>query len=80
MDGAPGLRTESRSDSIPDQQMGVRAAVRRVDYLLAVPGHLGRWVAVSCTVLEATDDADDLAGLLVELFDAVMTTFRWAAG
>jgi hypothetical protein len=46
---------------------------------VAVPGRAGRWLSVSCTVLVAADDEHDLAGLLVELFDAVMTTFRWAA-
>jgi len=79
VDGAPALRTEFWAAGEPDRQMGVRAASRRVDYLVAVPGHPGRWLAVSCTVLEPADDPDDLAGLLVELFDAVMTTFRWAA-
>ncbi|MGH3874368.1 MAG: hypothetical protein ACRDSR_23185 [Pseudonocardiaceae bacterium] len=46
---------------------------RRVDYVLAVPGDLGRWVVVSFSTL----GSGDLAQLLVELFDAVMTTFRW---
>jgi hypothetical protein len=79
MDGAPAVRMESRSASDPDRSLGVRAASRRVEYLLAVPGEAGRWLAVSATVLEAEDDDEDLAGLLVELFDAVMTTFRWGA-
>jgi hypothetical protein len=77
VDGALAVRTDSRSASDPDRSLGVRAASRRVDYVLAVPGVPGRWLAVSCTVLEAEDDDHDLAGLLVELFDAVMTTFRW---
>ena len=77
IDGAPVVRTESRSASDPERSLGVRAASRRVEYLLAVPGEAGRWLAVSATILEAEDDDEDLAGLLVELFDAVMTTFRW---
>jgi hypothetical protein len=79
VDGAPGVRTESRAIGDPDQQLGVRAASRQVAYLLAAPGRPGRWTAVTCTVLEPVDDTEDLAGLLVELFDAVMTTFRWTA-
>lgn len=79
VDGAPALRTESRAAGAPERQLGIQAATRRVDYLLAVPDHPGRWLAVSCTILEAADDDEDLAGLLVELFDAVMTTFRWSA-
>ena len=77
VDDAPAVRTESRSAPDPDRSLGVRAASRRVGYVLAVPGERGRWLAVTATVLEAEDDRDDLAGLLVELFDAVMTTFRW---
>lgn len=78
LDGAPAVRTTSRSVGEPNQQMGISAASRRVDYLVAVPGRPGRWLAVSFTVLEAADDPV-LAELLVELFDAVMTTFRWSA-
>jgi hypothetical protein len=79
LDGAPGVRTESTAPPDLDSEAVVRAAARRVDYVVAVPGQPGRWLSVSCTVLEAADDEHDLAGLLVELFDAVVTTFRWAA-
>ena len=78
VDGASTLRTEARTDREEVGATGVHAASRRIGYLLAVPGAPGRWLAVSCSVLEAEDDTDDLAGLLVELFDAVMTTFRWS--
>ena len=78
IDGAPAVRTQRRAPSRPDQQFGVDAASRRIDYVLAVPGAPGRWMSVSCTVLEVAD-APDVTELLVELFDAVMTTFRWAA-
>jgi hypothetical protein len=77
VDGAPAVRSTSRSVGAPSQQMGISATSRRVDYLVAVPGRPGRWLAVSFTVLEATDDPL-LAELLVELFDAAMTTVRWA--
>jgi len=79
VDGAPAVRTESTAAAEPDGEAVLPAASRRVDYVVAVPGQPGRWLSVSCTVLEAADDEHDLAGLLVELFDAVMTTFRWAA-
>jgi hypothetical protein len=77
IDGAPGVRTESRAAGDPARQLGVEAATRQVAYVLSAPGRSGRWTTVTCTVLEAVDDTDDVAGLLVELFDAVMTTFRW---
>jgi hypothetical protein len=76
--GAPAVRTSSRSVGDPERQMGIAATSRRVDYLVSVPGRPGRWLAVSFTVLEPADDPV-LAELLVELFDAVMTTFRWSA-
>ncbi len=79
VDGAPAVRTESTVAPDADGEAVLSAASRRVDYVVAVPGRPGRWLSVSCTVLEAADDEHDLAGLLVELFDAVMTTFRWAA-
>ena len=77
IDGAPGVRTESRAAGDPARQLGVEAGTRQVAYVLSAPGRPGRWTTVTCTVLEAVDDTDDVAGLLVELFDAVMTTFRW---
>ena len=36
-----------------------------------------RWVVVSFSTLGAGDPTDEFAQLLVELFDAIMTTFRW---
>jgi hypothetical protein len=77
VDGAPGLRTERVAPSDPRDQLGVDAATRRIDYLIAVPGRPGRWLTMSCSVLEVAD-LPDLTELLVELFDAVMTTFRWS--
>jgi hypothetical protein len=79
VDGGPALRSESRAARDEIGSTGVQAGARRVEYLLPVPGSPGRWLAVSCSVLEPEDDEDDLAGLLVELFDAVMTTFRWSS-
>lgn len=75
LDGAPALRTERALPARPDAMLGVDAAARGIDYLVAVPGRPGRWLAVSFTALVVEDD--DLTELLVELFDAVLTTFRW---
>ncbi|MGH3816471.1 MAG: hypothetical protein ACRDRE_01680, partial [Pseudonocardiaceae bacterium] len=60
-----------------DAEPGVEHASRRVDYLLPVPADPDRWVIVSFSTLGAGDPTDDFAQLLVELFDAIMTTFRW---
>jgi hypothetical protein len=78
VDGAPAVRTERTAAADREQQLGVDAGSRRIDYLIAVPGRPGRWLTMSCSVLEVTD-APEISELLVELFDAVMTTFRWDA-
>ena len=77
LDGAPGLRREHTRAGRPGSQLGVEAASRRTEHVLAVPGAPGRWLTISCTVLEVAD-APDLTDLLVELLDAVLTTFRWS--
>jgi hypothetical protein len=52
----------------------------RVDYHLPVPGDPGRLVVVTFTTAGGGDPRDDVAELLVDLFDAVMTTWRWSEG
>lgn len=59
----------------PDRQV----ASRRVDYYLAIPGEPLDWAVASCSVLEI-EQAPELAPILVDLFDAIMTTWRWSAG
>lgn len=76
--GAPAVRTERTAAADREQQLGVDAGSRRIDYLIAVPGRPGRWLTMSCSVLEVAD-APEITELLVELFDAVMTTLRWDA-
>ena len=73
--GTPGTRTEHVAAA--DVEQGVEYASRRVDYVLPVPADLERWVVVSFSTLGAGDPTDEFAQLLVELFDAIMTTFRW---
>ena len=52
-------------------------ASRRVEYTVAVPGTGERWLIVVFSTLGDGDPAGGFADLLVELFDAMMTTFRW---
>ncbi len=70
-----GTRTEHVATADPEQ--GLDYASRRVDYVLAVPADPDRWVIVSFSTLGSGDPDDEFAQLLVELFDAIMTTFRW---
>jgi hypothetical protein len=75
--GAFGARAHSIAP--PDRAEDIPFASRRVDYVLPVPGDADRWVLVSFAAIGAGDPQDELADLAVELFDAIMSTFRWTA-
>lgn len=75
IDGAMGMRTERVAP--PDPDNGIDYGSRRVDYVLSVPGDARRWLLVAFSALGAGDPDDKFAKLLVELFDAIMSTFRW---
>jgi hypothetical protein len=76
VDGAVGVRTERVAP--PDPASGIDFGSRRVDYVISVPGDARRWLLVAFSALGAGDPDDKFAELLVELFDAIMSTFRWA--
>jgi hypothetical protein len=73
--GAPAARTE-RTEG-PDESREIEYASRRVDYVVAVPGDPDRYLAVAFSTFGGGNPDDELARLLVELFDAMMTTWRW---
>ncbi|MGH3720369.1 MAG: hypothetical protein ACRDRI_16300 [Pseudonocardiaceae bacterium] len=73
VDVAGTVATRAEHLAAADAERGVEHESRRVDYVLSVPADPDRWVVVSFSTL----GSGDLAQLLVELFDAVMTTFRW---
>ncbi|MFF0007995.1 hypothetical protein ACFYQT_31790 [Streptomyces tibetensis] len=77
IDGATGFRTEGVAQ--PDTDKDVEFASRRVEYLLQIPNSTPpAWLTISfSTVADGRPDGD-MADLLVDLFDAVMTTFRWS--
>jgi hypothetical protein len=75
VNGADGLRAERTAGPSPEHD--VDFASRRVDYILPVPGRPSRWLAVAFSTLGGGSPEDDIAILLAELFDAVMSTFRW---
>ena len=77
VDGCPGARLESAAPA--ETILGMAAASRRVDYLLPVPGQPGQWLIVTFAAAGESDPPGAFAGLLVELFDSIMLTFRWAA-
>jgi hypothetical protein len=75
IDGASGVRTEELMAGNPDAELSY--ASRGVKYVLPMPGVSGRWLLVMFATPGAADPAGKLADLLVELFDAIMGTFRW---
>lgn len=50
---------------------------RGIDYFIPTPDGHG-WATVAFSTLVVEDEGEDVTPLLVDLFDAVMTTFRWA--
>ncbi|MFF4825335.1 hypothetical protein ACFY20_20325 [Streptomyces sp. NPDC001312] len=75
LDGAPAVRAERTAQ--PDPELGAEFPSRRVDYQVPVPGQSWRWLTVAFSTVGAEDVDGELSLLLVDLFDAVMTTFRW---
>jgi hypothetical protein len=78
VDGAPAVRTEHVADPEPSAELD--AGSRRVDYIIPVPGTPDRWLLVAFSTLGAGSPDDELSGILVQLFDAIMSTFRWNRG
>jgi hypothetical protein len=74
--GAAAARKESVAAADPAQQ--VPYGSRRVDYMLPVPGESRGMLIVAFSTIGDGDPEGQFAKLLAELFDAIMTTFRWA--
>jgi hypothetical protein len=75
VDGALAIRAEHTAP--PNEDGGVDYGSRHAAYTIAVPGSVERWLLFAFSALGAGDPDDNLAKLLVELFDAIMSTFRW---
>jgi hypothetical protein len=75
LQAGPCARLESvaQPEGGPDRADEAFAA-RRIDYHLPVPHEPRRWVTVACSV---ADGLDPLTPMIVELFDAVVGTWRW---
>lgn len=77
VDGVPALRREHAEPAEPDAEAD--AGTRRVDYVIPVPGGEGRWLIAAFSAIASGGPDDELCGILVQLFDAIMSTFRWSA-
>ena len=78
VDGAQAVRTEHVAG--PDPKQEIQAGSRRADYMIPLPGRADRWLVATFSTIGDGDPEGDFAKLLVELFDAIMLTFRWSAG
>lgn len=74
--GVDAARTESVASPDPAEQLPYGS--RRVDYVIPLPGHPTRWMLAAFSTIGDGDPEGKFAKLLVELFDAIMLTFRWA--
>lgn len=70
-------RTEKVLHREPDGLVKEQLAVRKVEYVTALPGDERRWVLVTFTTLGDGDVDSEATTLITELFDAMMTTWRW---
>jgi hypothetical protein len=75
VNGAQAVRTEHVAGPDPAQEIPVGS--RRADYLVPLPGRADRWLVATFSTIGDGDPEGDFAKLLVELFDAIMLTFRW---
>ncbi|MFG3716296.1 hypothetical protein ACGF8D_00625 [Streptomyces massasporeus] len=77
IDGSTGFRVDGVAQ--PDTDRDVEFSSRRVEYLLQIPSSTPpAWLTVSFSTIADGRPDGELADLLVDLFDAVMTTFRWS--
>ncbi len=61
----------------PEQSQEFKAGSRRVDYTIPVPRTRDDWLIITFVTLGSGDPDGDFAKLLVEWFDAVVSTFEW---
>jgi hypothetical protein len=72
---SPALRREHFAPA--DPASGTEYGSRRVDYVVPIPDDDSRWLVAAFSTVVNEEAPDWFAKLLVELFDAIMSTFRW---
>jgi hypothetical protein len=77
LDGSPGIRMERVV--APSEGSEVPYSSRRVEYLVSLPNSpLPRWLAITFGTVGDGNPDSEYSAALVDLFDAVMMTFRWS--
>lgn len=77
VDGQPALREETVESADPESEPLATHAGRRVTYTVSAPESRHSWVVFTFITLGDGNPDGPLAHLLVELFDAHLTTLRW---
>jgi hypothetical protein len=83
--GAPALRRAYCSTSDGEKPISTFEAVQpdtlptqRVEYVLPIPDAPGHWISINFSTPGDGDLDSEFTGVLVELFDAVVGTFKWS--
>ncbi|MET9758696.1 hypothetical protein ABZ016_06515 [Streptomyces sp. NPDC006372] len=77
VDGSQGTRIERVVPPSDDSEGSFSS--RRIEYVLPLPASsLPRWLTVTFSTVGDGDPDSEFTSALVDLFDAVMTTFRWS--
>jgi hypothetical protein len=79
VNGQPALREETIEPADPEAEPLATHPGRRVTYTVAAPDSTNSWVIFTFITLGDGNPDGPLAHLLVELFDAHLTTLRWKA-
>jgi hypothetical protein len=75
VDGVEGVRFERSAGPDPDD--GLPCSSLQIDYLLPIPGLESDWLVIAFSVLDNEAAGEKFSQLQVELFDAMLSTFRW---
>ncbi|QER84908.1 hypothetical protein [Streptomyces tendae] len=77
VDGSTATRIERIVP--PPERSEIEFSSRRVEYILPLPGSpFPRWLAVTFSTVGDGKPDSEYSSALVDLFDAVMMTFRWS--
>jgi hypothetical protein len=77
VDGAGAVRSDRVEAAQLDRDDELDVGSRRSNYVVAIPDETDRWLSLSFSALADGDPAGPVADLLVDLFDAMVSTFRW---
>ena len=75
VDGMTAVRRESRVAADSSRELDVDT--RRVEYVMPVAGTSGQWLSINFSTPGDGNPDSELTDVLVELFDAVVGTFKW---